>query len=56
MRGRTGEKVCPLEANELTSLYPKFDAFRTVCGTLDPQGVFQNGLDDIAAGSRWSCR
>ena len=35
-------KVCPLEANELTSLYPKFDAFRTVCGTLDPQGVFQN--------------
>ena len=36
-------KVCPLEANELTSLYPKFDAFRTVCNTLDPQGVFQNG-------------
>jgi FAD/FMN-containing dehydrogenase len=35
-------KVCPLEANELTSLYPKFDAFRTVCNTLDPQGVFQN--------------
>jgi len=36
-------KVCPLGANELTSLYPKFDAFRTVCNTLDPQGVFQNG-------------
>ena len=36
-------KVCPLEANELTSLYPKFNAFRTVCNTLDPQGVFQNG-------------
>jgi len=35
-------KVCPLEAKELTSLYPKFDAFRTVCNTLDPQGVFQN--------------
>ena len=36
-------KVCPLEANELTSLYPKFDAFRTGCNTFDPQGVFQNG-------------
>ena len=35
-------KVCPLEADELTSLYPLFDAFRTVCNTLDPQGVFQN--------------
>jgi hypothetical protein len=35
-------KVCPLEANELTSLYPRFDSFRTVCNTLDPQGVFQN--------------
>ena len=35
-------KVCPLEADELTSLYPRFDAFRTVCNTLDPQGVFQN--------------
>jgi hypothetical protein len=35
-------KVCPLEANELTSLYPQFGAFRTVCNTLDPQGVFQN--------------
>ena len=35
-------KVCPLEANELTSLYPRFDDFRTVCNTLDPQGVFQN--------------
>jgi len=35
-------KVCPLEANELTSLYPQFGAFRTVCNTLDPQGLFQN--------------
>jgi FAD/FMN-containing dehydrogenase len=35
-------KVCPLEADELTSLYPRFDAFRTICNTLDPQGVFQN--------------
>ena len=35
-------KVCPLEANELTSLYPNFDDFRTVCNTLDSQGVFQN--------------
>ncbi len=35
-------KICPLEANELTSLYPRFDDFRTVCNTLDPQGVFQN--------------
>ena len=35
-------KVCPLEANELTSLYPRFDDFRTVCNTLDSQGVFQN--------------
>ena len=35
-------KVCPLEADELTSLYPRFDDFRTVCNTLDPQGVFQN--------------
>jgi len=35
-------KVCPLGANELTSLYPRFDDFRTVCNTLDSQGVFQN--------------
>jgi len=35
-------KVCPLEVDELTSLYPKFDSFRSVCNTLDPQGVFQN--------------
>ena len=35
-------KVCPLEANELTSLYPRFNDFRTVCNTLDSQGVFQN--------------
>ena len=35
-------KICPLEANELTSLYPRFDSFRTVCNSLDPQGVFQN--------------
>ena len=35
-------KICPLEASELTSLYPRFDDFRTVCNTLDSQGVFQN--------------
>ena len=35
-------KICPLEANELTSLYPRFDSFRTVCNSLDPKGVFQN--------------
>lgn len=35
-------KVCPLEADEITSLYPRFDAFRTICNTFDPQGVFQN--------------
>jgi FAD/FMN-containing dehydrogenase len=35
-------KINPLEAGELTSLYPRFDTFRTVCKTLDPQGVFQN--------------
>ena len=35
-------KISPLEASELTSLYPKFDTFRTVSKTLDPQGVFQN--------------
>ena len=35
-------KISPLEAEELTSLYPRFDTFRTVCKKLDPQGVFQN--------------
>ena len=35
-------KICPLEASELTSLYPRFDSFRTACNSLDPQGVFQN--------------
>jgi hypothetical protein len=35
-------KVCPLEADEITSLYPRFDTFRTVCNTFDPQSVFQN--------------
>ena len=35
-------KICPLEASELTSLYPRFDSFRTVCNSLDSQGVFQN--------------
>tara|TARA_E500000081_G_scaffold137594_1_gene152371 strand:- start:1780 stop:2325 length:546 start_codon:yes stop_codon:yes gene_type:complete len=35
-------KISPIEASELTDLYPKFDTFRTVSKTLDPQGVFQN--------------
>jgi len=35
-------KISPLEAGELTSLYPRFDTFRTVCKNLDPQGVFKN--------------
>ena len=35
-------KICPLEARELTPLYPKFDSFRTVCNSLDPKGFFQN--------------
>ena len=35
-------KISPLDAGELTSLYPRFDTFRTVSKNLDPQGVFQN--------------
>lgn len=35
-------KISPLEAGELTSLYPRFDTFRTVCKDFDPQGVFKN--------------
>ena len=35
-------KIGPLEAGELTSLYPRFDTFRTICNKLDPQGFFQN--------------
>ena len=35
-------KMCPIEADEITSLYPRFDAFRNICNTFDPQGVFQN--------------
>jgi L-gulonolactone oxidase len=35
-------KVCPLEADELTSLYPRFGDFCIVCNEIDPQGVFQN--------------
>ncbi|MFT6040656.1 MAG: FAD/FMN-containing dehydrogenase [Planctomycetota bacterium] len=35
-------KVCPLDPNELSSLYPRFDEFRTMASTLDPDGVFLN--------------
>ena len=35
-------KLCPLDANELESLYPKFDSFRAICNTFDPEGVFRN--------------
>tara|TARA_B100000902_G_C26844470_1_gene685029 strand:+ start:71 stop:616 length:546 start_codon:yes stop_codon:yes gene_type:complete len=35
-------KISPLEASELTALYPKFDTFRAVSKKFDPQGVFQN--------------
>ena len=35
-------KVCPLDANELESLYPKFDSFRAICNTFDSEGVFRN--------------
>jgi len=35
-------KVCPLDPEELTSLYPRLDDFRAICRTLDPDGVFQN--------------
>jgi hypothetical protein len=35
-------KVCPLNPDELRSLYPRFDEFRSICSTFDPDGVFQN--------------
>ncbi len=35
-------KVCPLDPEELRSLYPRFDDFRSTCSTFDPNGVFQN--------------
>ena len=35
-------KVCPLEATELTELYPRFDRFRAVSTSLDPEGLFHN--------------
>ena len=35
-------KVCPLDAKELESRYPKFDRFRAICNTFDSEGVFRN--------------
>ncbi|MEO2237433.1 MAG: D-arabinono-1,4-lactone oxidase, partial [Candidatus Poseidoniia archaeon] len=35
-------KVCPLDAQALASLYPRFADFRAVCDKLDPAGVFRN--------------
>ncbi len=35
-------KVCPLEATELAALYPRFDRFRAVSTSLDPEGLFHN--------------
>lgn len=35
-------KWCPLTAQQLVSLYSRFDDFRTVCESRDPKGVFRN--------------
>ncbi len=35
-------KVCPLDAGELASLYPRFSDFRALCHRFDPDGVFRN--------------
>jgi FAD/FMN-containing dehydrogenase len=35
-------KLCPLDREELSSLYPRFDEFRAMSSTFDPDGVFQN--------------
>lgn len=35
-------KYCPLPADELVSLYPRFGEFRAICNSRDPQGVFRN--------------
>ena len=35
-------KVCPLDAGELESLYPRFSDFRALCHRFDPDGVFRN--------------
>ncbi|MBS0202213.1 MAG: FAD-binding protein [Planctomycetes bacterium] len=35
-------KYCPLSAEELIELYPRFGAFREICEMRDPTGVFRN--------------
>jgi len=35
-------KVCPLDAGELSRLYPRFADFRAACDARDPSGVFRN--------------
>ena len=35
-------KICPLDAAQLESLYPRFADFRAICKRLDPAGVFRN--------------
>ena len=35
-------KLCPLNADELEALYPRFADFREICNKLDPQGAFRN--------------
>lgn len=49
-------KVCPLDAKELESLYPKFDRFRAICNTFDSEGVFRNSWTEtlLKADSRSS--
>ena len=45
-------KWCPLTADELVSLYPRFKEFRAVCESRDPVGVFRNGWTTTLFGKR----
>jgi len=35
-------KLCPLDPEELRALYPRFDTFRAICSSVDPDGAFRN--------------
>ena len=46
-------KVCPLDADELDSLYPKLPEFRAVCEAFDPNHVFRNAWTErVVFGTR----
>ncbi|MEM6471189.1 MAG: D-arabinono-1,4-lactone oxidase [Planctomycetota bacterium] len=46
-------KVCPLPTSSLRELYPRFDEFKAVCQSKDPDGLFRNAwVNDLLSDVR----